>query len=71
MAQKVKNLSAMQDTWVPSPGRDYPLEEEMVTHSSILAWGAAVHGEADTTDTFLLHLFLLRSRLRFSLCVSR
>ena len=65
MAQNVKNLPAMQETWVPSLGRDDPLEEDMVTHSSILAWGAAVHGEADTTDTFLLHHFLLRSPSSF------
>ena len=28
----------MQDTWVRSPGQEDPLEEEMATHSSILAW---------------------------------
>ena len=28
----------MQETWVPSLGWEDPLEEEMVTHSSILAW---------------------------------
>ena len=28
----------MQETWVRSPGREDPLEKEMVTHSSILAW---------------------------------
>ena len=28
----------MQETWVPSPGWEDPLEEEMATHSSILAW---------------------------------
>ena len=28
----------MQETWVPSLGRDDPLEEGMATHSSILAW---------------------------------
>ena len=28
----------MQETWVPSLGQDDPLEEEMATHSSILAW---------------------------------
>ena len=30
----------MQETWVPSLGREDPLEEEMATHSSILAWGS-------------------------------
>ena len=38
MAQQVKNPSAMQETWVPSLGREDPLEEEMATQSSILAW---------------------------------
>ena len=33
----VKNLPAMQDTWVRSLGWEDPLEEGMVTHSSILA----------------------------------
>ena len=34
----VKNLSAMQDTWVQSLGWEDPLEKEMATHSSSLAW---------------------------------
>ena len=34
----VKNLPAMQETWVPSLRQEDPLEEEMATHSSILAW---------------------------------
>ena len=34
----VKNLSAMQETWLQSLGRDDPLEKGMATHSSILAW---------------------------------
>ena len=38
MAQKLKNLPAMQEALVRSLGREYPLEEEMATHSSILAW---------------------------------
>ena len=38
MAQQVKNLPAMQETWVESLGLEDPLEEEMATHSSILAW---------------------------------
>ena len=38
MAQMVKNLPAMQKTQVGSLGREDPLEEEMATHSSILAW---------------------------------
>ena len=41
MAQRVKGLPAMQETqetWVWSLGWEDPLEEEMATHSSILAW---------------------------------
>ena len=34
----VKNLPAMQETRVPSLGREDPLEKEMATHPSILAW---------------------------------
>ena len=61
MAQKVKNLPAMQETWVRSLGWEDPLEEGIATHSSILAgksqgqrslvgfspWG---HKELDTTE---------------------
>ena len=34
----VKNLPAMQETWVQSLGRENPLEKGMATYSSILAW---------------------------------
>ena len=37
VAQTVKRLPEMRDTGVQSLGREYPLEEEMATHSSILA----------------------------------
>ena len=38
VAQKVKNLPAMQETGVRSLGWEDPLEKEMAIHSSILAW---------------------------------
>ena len=38
VAQRLKGLPAMQETWVRSLGRGDPLEKEMATHSSILAW---------------------------------
>ena len=38
VAQKVKTLPAMQETQVQFLGQEDPLEEEMATHSSILAW---------------------------------
>ena len=60
VAKTVKNLSAMQETWVRSLGREDPLQKEMATHSSILAWeipwtgepGGIVHrvAELDTTE---------------------
>ena len=39
----VKSLSAMQEIWVRSLGREDPLEKGMATHSSILAW--RIHGQ--------------------------
>ena len=38
MAQTVKRLPTMQETWVRSLGWEDPLEKEMTTHSSTLAW---------------------------------
>ena len=38
VAQMVKNLPAVRETWVQSLGWEDPLEEGMVTHTSILAW---------------------------------
>ena len=38
VAQKVKNLPEMQETWVRPLGWEDSLEEGMATHSSILAW---------------------------------
>ena len=39
MVQMVKNLPAIQKTWIGSLGWEDPLEKGMATHSSILAWG--------------------------------
>ena len=38
MAQRVKLLPTMWETWVRFLGREDPLEKEMATHSSTLAW---------------------------------
>jgi len=46
VAQPVKNLPAMQETWVQSLGGEDPLEESMATHSSILAWRIPMDREA-------------------------
>ena len=64
VAQLVKNLPAMQETWVRSPGREDPLEKGMATHSSILAWeilwtqesGGLQSKELDMTERLLLTL---------------
>ena len=65
MAQTVKHLPAMQETWVRSLGQEDPVEKEMATHSSPLAWkipwmeepvGYSPWGrkESDTTERFHL-----------------
>ena len=38
VAQMVKHLSTVQETWVRSLGQEDPLEKEMAIHSSTLAW---------------------------------
>jgi len=38
VAQRLKRLPAMRETWVQSLSRDDPLEKEMATNSSVLAW---------------------------------
>ena len=65
MAQTVKNLPAMRETRVQPLGWEDPLEKEMATHSSILAWKmprteeagrlqAVGHKESDTTEHLTL-----------------
>ena len=66
MAQRVKRLPAMQETWVQSLGWEDPLEKEMGTHSGTLAWkipwmekpvGYSLWGckESDTTEQLHFH----------------
>ena len=38
VAQRVKNLPAMQETWVGSPDQEDPLEKGTATYSSVLTW---------------------------------
>ena len=62
MAQTVKCLPVVGETWVQSLGWEDPLEKEMATHSSILAWKIPwteepgrlqfIHKKSDTTKQF-------------------
>ena len=73
VAQMVKNPPAMQETWVWSLGQEDSLEEEMATHSSILAWEIqwteepgglqSMRSQRDMTEqlTFLLHFTSARA----------
>ena len=53
--QMVKRLSAMLETWVRSLGREDPLETEMATHSSVLAWRIPGTGEPSGLLSMGLH----------------
>ena len=66
MAQTVKSVPAMQETWVQSLGWEDPLERAMSTHSSNLAWNIPWqeepgrysprgHKELDTTEGLHFH----------------
>ena len=47
MAQRVKHLSSVQETQVRSLGQEDPLEKEMATHSSSIAWEIPWTEESD------------------------
>ena len=69
MAQRLKNLPAKQQTWVPSLGWEGTLENGIATHPSILAWripwteelfrlyNPRGHEESATTKQVILSLF--------------
>ena len=67
VAQTVENPPTVQETWHQNVGREDPMEEEMVTRSSTLAWGIPWteapgglgswgHKESDTTERLTLSL---------------
>ena len=79
LAQSVKNLPAVQETWVQFLGGEDPLEKEMATHSSILAWripwteepgGLQSIGSQEWDTTERLSLLLLLYALEFFCCYS-
>ena len=47
VVQMVRNLPAVQETWVQSLGQEDPFEKGMATHSSILAWKTSWTEEPD------------------------
>ena len=72
MAQTVKNLPAMQDTWVQSLGQEDALEKGMASHSCVLAWRISWteepgglqslgHKEWDTTEQLTLFTYGVES----------
>ena len=54
VAQTLKNLPAMWETWVRSLDGEDPLKEGMATHSSILAWGIPWTEEPDGLQSIRL-----------------
>ena len=61
VAQLVKNLPAMQETWVQSLGWEYPQEKGKATHSTPVFWPGEFHGlhsckESDVTERFFTSL---------------
>ena len=55
VAETVKSLPAMQETWAQSLGREDPLEKGMATHSSILAWKIPWVEEPGELQSMVLH----------------
>ena len=77
MAQRLKRLPPMRETWVQSLGWEDPLEKETATHSSILAWRipwteepgglqSMGHKESDTTERLHFHCLSWRPRSALS-----
>ena len=72
IAQQVKNLPARQETWVQFLGREDPMEKEMATHSSTLAWkipwteepsGLQSRGSQESDTTEQLHFHVTSAKL--------
>ena len=78
MAQRLKRLPTMWETWVRSLGQEDPLEKEMATHSSILAWkipwrslaGYSPRDRKESDTTERLHFLSLSLRVKKELRLS-
>ena len=62
VAQTVKNLPAIQETWVQSLDQEDPLEKKMATHSSILAWRIPWTRESGINMYTLIYLKWITSK---------
>ena len=82
VAQRLKGLPAMWETWVQSLDREDPLEKEMATHSSTLAWRipwtedlgrlqSTGRKELDTTEQLHFHLSFSVGLTSLSMIISR
>ena len=72
MAWLIKNLPAVQETWVPSLGWEDPLEKGKATHSSMLAWRipwTTVHGVESPTRLSNFHFSMLTKAGFYRLCL--
>ena len=77
VAQRLKHLPAMRETWVRSLGWEDPLEKEMATHSGILAWsipwmeepgGLRSWGRKEFDTTERLHFHFIHEELSLQEC---
>ena len=80
VAQMAKNPPEMWETWVQSLGHKYPLEREMATHSSVLAWRIptdrrawpGVHGVAESdTSEWLSVCVCMHTHTHILVCFSK
>ena len=70
VAQTVKHLPAMRETWVRFLGREDPLKKEMAIHSSTLAWKIPWTEEADRLQSVGLQSLLTREPHRVQLGIT-
>ena len=70
MAQMIKNPPAMQETWVQSLGWEDPLEKEIATHSSVLAWRSPwTEGSGSCSPWGHKELNITEQHFHFDFCI--
>ena len=70
MVQSVKHLSAMQETRVQFLGQEIPMEKEMATHSSILAWRIPWTEEPGRLQFMAIVHSVAINRMHVSFCIT-